>query len=376
MCFVSVFRTCTAVFSFFLGRYPSHLLDPRKKIPTYSSHLMSATDKSSLAFSEQHYFSSYDHFGIHEEMLKDTSRTLAYRSAMFKNKHLFKDKIVLDVGCGTGILSMFAAKAGAKHVYSVDMSNIIEKAREIVSLNGFDDKITLLQGKLEDIDLPVDSVDIIVSEWMGYFLLYESMLDTVLYARDKYLVEGGLILPDKCAMYIAGIEDGQYKDEKIHYWEDVYGFDYSPFIKVAMAEPMVDTVQNLALITTPYKFFEFDINTVTKEQLTFHTKFSLKAIDNDMCHAYIVWFDCDFPGSEKVTLPTGPMAPYTHWKQTVFYMDQVLDLKKGDLIEGSIASRPNAINPREVDIEIEWKVQTEAQDESREQKGKYNYFMR
>lgn len=70
------------------------------------------------------------------------------------------------------------------------------------------------------------------------------------------------------------------------------------------------------------------------------------------------------------------MAPYTHWKQTVFYMDQVLDLKKGDLIEGSIASRPNAINPREVDIEIEWKVQTEAQDESREQKGKYNYFMR
>lgn len=337
---------------------------------------MSATDKANLPFTEQHYFSSYDHFGIHEEMLKDTSRTLAYRQAMYKNKHLFKDKIVLDVGCGTGILSMFAAKAGAKHVYSVDMSNIIEKAKEIVSLNGFDDKITLLQGKLEDIQLPVDSVDIIVSEWMGYFLLYESMLDTVLYARDKYLVEGGLILPDKCSMSIAGIEDGQYKNDKIHFWEDVYGFDYSPFIPVAMVEPLVDTVDNQSLVTEPYKFFEFDINTVTKEELSFHSKFSLEAIDADLCHAFIVWFDCDFPGDEKVTLPTGPMNNYTHWKQTVFYMDQVLDLKKGDTIEGTIASRPNAKNPREVDVEIEWGLKTQTKDKTREQNGKFNYFMR
>ena len=144
----------------------------------------SATDKSQLSKFEQHYFSSYDHFGIHEEMLKDTSRTLSYRNAMYRNKDLFKDKIVLDVGCGTGILSMFAVKAGAKHVYSVDMSSIIDKAKEIVELNGFSDKITLLQGKLEDINLPVDKVDIIISEWIGYFLLYESLLVSVLYARD------------------------------------------------------------------------------------------------------------------------------------------------------------------------------------------------
>jgi protein arginine N-methyltransferase 1 len=50
---------------------------------------------------------------------------------------------------------------------------------------------------------------------MGYFLLYESMLDTVLYARDKYLVKDGLIFPDKAIIYVAGIEDGDYKEEKI-----------------------------------------------------------------------------------------------------------------------------------------------------------------
>lgn len=238
----------------------------------------SATDKSQLSKFEQHYFSSYDHFGIHEEMLKDTSRTLSYRNAMYRNKDLFKDKIVLDVGCGTGILSMFAVKAGAKHVYSVDMSSIIDKAKEIVELNGFSDKITLLQGKLEDINLPVDKVDIIISEWMGYFLLYESMLDTVLYARDRYLVEGGLIFPDKCQMYIAGIEDAQYKDEKIHYWEDVYGFDYTPFIKTAMEEPLVDTVNNQSLITKGTQFLNLTLIPLQKSNYLLRESLSYKQL--------------------------------------------------------------------------------------------------
>ena len=102
---------------------------------------------------------------------------------MYHNKHLFKNKIVLDVGCGTGILSMFAAKAGAKQVYGVDMSGIIEQAKIITEKNGFADKVTLIRGKIEEIVLPVAKVDIIISEWMGYCLFYESMLDSVLYAR-------------------------------------------------------------------------------------------------------------------------------------------------------------------------------------------------
>jgi predicted RNA methylase len=63
--------------------------------------------------------------GIHEEMLKDTVRTGSYRAAIINNPHLFKDKTVLDVGCGTGILSMFAAKAGASHVVGVSFFPII-----------------------------------------------------------------------------------------------------------------------------------------------------------------------------------------------------------------------------------------------------------
>ena len=95
------------------------------------------------------------------------------------------------------------------------MSTIIVKAQEIVKVNGMADKITLLQGKMEEVELPFPKVDIIISEWMGYFLLYESMLDTVLYARDTYLSPGGLMFPDKATLYLAGIEDGDYKEEKI-----------------------------------------------------------------------------------------------------------------------------------------------------------------
>ena len=84
--------------------------------------------------SRDYYFDSYSRFGIHEEMLKDEVRTVTYRNAILHNKHLFKGKVVLDVGCGTGILSMFAAKAGAAKVIGVDMSSIVEYARTIVKV--------------------------------------------------------------------------------------------------------------------------------------------------------------------------------------------------------------------------------------------------
>ena len=85
-------------------------------------------------------------------------RTEYYRDCIAKNADLFKDKVVLDVGCGTGILSMFAAKAGAKKVIGVDMSDILYNAMDIVKENGLEDTITLLKGRMEDVTLPVEKV--------------------------------------------------------------------------------------------------------------------------------------------------------------------------------------------------------------------------
>lgn len=63
--------------------------------------------------------------------------------------------------------------------------------------------------------MPVERVDIIISEWMGYFLLYESMFDSVMYARDKWLSPDGLMFPDKATMMIAGLDDEDYYNKKL-----------------------------------------------------------------------------------------------------------------------------------------------------------------
>merc|ERR1712113_1067961 len=87
-------------------------------------------DETSLS-NKDYYFNSYAHFGIHEDMLKDQVRTGSYMKAILSNKHLFKDKTVLDVGAGTGILCLFAAKAGAKRCIGIECCDIVDYARQI-----------------------------------------------------------------------------------------------------------------------------------------------------------------------------------------------------------------------------------------------------
>ena len=97
------------------------------------------------------YFDSYSHYYIHEEMLKDTVRTNSYQRAILQNHKFFANKVVLDVGCGTGILAIFAVRAGAKHVYGVEFAEVALYAREIVERAGYGEKITVVKGKVEEL---------------------------------------------------------------------------------------------------------------------------------------------------------------------------------------------------------------------------------
>lgn len=304
--------------------------------------------------SSDYYFNSYAHFGIHEEMLKDEVRTRGYMRAICENPHLFAGKTVLDVGCGTGILSIFAAKARAAKVYAVECSKIVDQARRIIEENGFADVVEVIEGKIEDIELPSE-VDIIISEWMGYFLFYESMLDTVLFARDKWLKKDGMLFPDRASLYLCGIEDAQYKTEKIDFWSSVYGVDMSCIKNVALTEPLVDTVDPEQVMTTVSSVFSVDMNTVKKEDLAFAVPFSISAIRNDYCHALVAFFDVEFSRCHKpVTFVTGPSNRPTHWKQTVLYIDTALPMDSGEMITGTLACRPNSKNPRDLDIAVEY----------------------
>jgi len=302
-----------------------------------------------------YYWNSYSHFGIHEEMLKDEVRTKSYRNSIINNRHLFRDKIVLDVGCGTGILSLFAAKAGAKQVFGLDASDIADQAKQIVKDNNLDHIVTIIKGKAEEVELPVPKVDIIISEWMGYCLLYEAMLNTVLFCRDKWLAEGGILLPDKAVMMMEAIEDADYKEDKINFWDNVYGFNMSCIKQQAISEPLVDVVDSKQVMSSTARLLTLDIAAIKVEDLAFKVPFRLTATRDDFVHAFVVSFDIEFSKChKKVVFSTGPHAQYTHWKQTVFYLNDVLSIKKGEEIRGEFSCKPGEKNPRDLDITIKY----------------------
>ncbi|CAN7015031.1 unnamed protein product [Brassica rapa subsp. trilocularis] len=319
----------------------------------------STTDAADDTTSADYYFDSYSHFGLYllQEMLKDVVRTKTYQNVIYQNKFLIKDKVVLDVGAGTGILSLFCAKAGAKHVYAVECSQMADMAKEIVKANGFSDVITVLKGKIEEIELPTPKVDVIISEWMGYFLLFENMLDSVLYARNKWLVDGGIVLPDKASLFLTAIEDSEYKEDKIEFWNSVYGFDMSCIKKKAMMEPLVDTVDQKQIVTDSRLLKTMDISKMSSGDASFTAPFKLVAQRNDYIHALVAYFDVSFTMCHKLLgFSTGPKSRATHWKQTVMYLEDVLTICEGETITGSMSVSYNKKNPRDVDIKLSYSL--------------------
>lgn len=304
-----------------------------------------------------YYADSYSHFGIHEEMLKDRIRTESYRQAILSNRHLFENKVVLDVGCGTGILSLFAAKAGAAHVYGIDFSTIALAAQQIVKDNKMENVVTIIKGKVEEVTLPVESVDIIVSEWMGYFLFYESMLDTVLFARDKWLKPDGILLPDKAALYVCGVEDSEYKQEKIEFWKNVYGFDMSCIREMAISEPLVEYVDAHQINTDACKLMEVDLKTMSARDVDFTSPFEIKGLRNDYLNGLVAYFEVVFTSCHKpIVLTTSPRARTTHWKQTLFYFEDTILICVGEKLTGELSCRQNDKNKRDLDITIRFEL--------------------
>lgn len=297
------------------------------------------------------YFGAYSSFGIHREMISDKVRMDAYSQAILKNPSLMTGAVVMDVGCGTGILSLFAAKTGASRVIAIEASEkMASVATQIAKENGlwrctegnnqYTGVMEVVQGMVEEIDKSIQikphSVDVLLSEWMGYCLLYETMLSSVLFARDKWLKPGGAILPDTASIYAAGFGKG---GTSLPFWEEVYGFNMScvgkELVQDAAKFPIVDVVDEKDLVTDAVLLQTFDLATMKPDEVDFTASIELEpksiCLANNSteltskttwCYGVVLWFDTGFtPRFCKETpsvLSTSPYTPKTHWSQTIF----------------------------------------------------------
>lgn len=273
---------------------------------------------------------------------------------------------------------MFAAKAGAKQVIAVDKSDIIAKAIENVFNNGLSSVITCLKGAIEDVVLPVDKVDIIVSEWMGYCLLYEAMLPSVLYARDRYLKPDGILAPSSATIWLAPVADPEYVADHITYWRDVYGFDMKAMQAGIYDECRVQTMPKSCLAGEPYPFRILDLHTVKVDELQFTAEWKSRVTrEVDAVDGFLIWFDNFFATSRSepnpepectpetwtkrkegnVAFTTGPHGIETHWRQGLLLSPPKPNSAKvpaSAVLAGTIRFKAAEDNQRALQLDVEW----------------------
>jgi len=338
--------------------------------PSKRARTATATTAPSEAKQDADYFTSYSDLRVHEDMLRDFARTDAYRKAIAAAD--LEGKVVLDVGGGTGVLSIFAAREGkAKRVYCVEASAIGAVAEQAVRANNVGGTVVVLRGRMEDVVLP-ETVDVIVSEWMGFGLLYEAMLDSVLLARDRWLKpDVGRLLPDTATMRVALLGNDVHYHGNVRFWDsvmrDAYGLDYG-FVRSPQwrrdgdrDEVVLEHVPPECVLSRPATVATIDLATATVDSLKrIESTFELQAIVAAPLHGVVVWFDVDFNsnrgggGGSKTTLSTSPYATETHWKQTCLYshVGQPVDLAQDDRVTGTLALVRPAAFKRHLEIVV------------------------
>ena len=334
-----------------------------------SSEVPASEGGASSEVPASEYFAEYGLLSHHMTMLLDVARMQAYRDAIFRDAEHFEGKVVLDVGTGTGVLAIWAAQAGARAVYAIEQSPAVAAcARLMAEHHDVGDVVHVVEGAVEAVELPVDAVDIVVSEWMGYFLLRESMVESVLYARDKWLKkDGGALYPSHARLLLAPLAAGAFTerrvdeilahmdsfDELLPQLEDATGIDLAPLRETYYAEHLDDVFRRAWIGPVPEEdvlqesavaLLDFDVATAEAGDLLTWSRtvdFEDAAVDVD---GLVAWFDvrfCAFPKADDeddcVWLDTAP-GTETHWGQAAFLVSPWLS---GPFV-ASLAPKANA----------------------------------
>ncbi|XP_042517270.1 probable histone-arginine methyltransferase CARM1 [Macadamia integrifolia] len=298
------------------------------------------------ASSAKMYFHYYGQLLHQQNMLQDYVRTGTYYAAVVENRADFIGRVVVDVGAGSGILSLFAAQVGAKHVYAVEASEMAEYARRLIAGNpSLAQRITVIKGKVEEVELP-EKADILISEPMGTLLVNERMLESYVIARDRFLHPSGKMFPTIGRIHMAPFSDEYLYVEvanKALFWQqqNYYGVDLTPLYGSAFqgyfSQPVVDAFDPRLLVAPPI-FHTIDFTSVKEEELyEIEIPLSFIASVGTRVHGLACWFDVLFNGSSvQRWLTTAPGAPTTHWYQLRCVLSQPIYVMAGQEITGRL----------------------------------------
>jgi precorrin-6B methylase 2 len=262
---------------------------------------------------------------MHIELLDDAARTQAYLAAIRANVR--PGDVVVDLGTGNAVLAMAAARAGASRVYAIEASTFAGVAEQIILANGLADRIVVLRGWSNQIELP-ERADVLVSEIIGNDPLAEGVLLYVPDAIRRFLKPGGRILPNRIevqlqvmAMPDAELLKHRIPEARLQRWQAAYGMDYRPFAAYAAAvtrrtHHLASKVECWEALSPTYPLLAIDFNEVLSAERTI-------TLDIDCephpAAALVVRTLVQMPGCDQPLLCGG------HWRWPVCLLPEVPD---------------------------------------------------
>ena len=283
----------------------------------------------------------YAEIEVHRTMICDRVRTDGFRRAI--DSVVRPGDIVLDVGAGTGILSVFAARAGAARVYAVERTAVAALAQELAAANGAAEIVQVIHGDVMDIELP-ERVDVIVSEWLGGFGIDEGMLVPVIAARDRLLKPGGVMIPRSVTAW-AGLVHDRYLGETMGFLRDnPYGLRFDGLVEMTVNEILYSgTFRHLAegdRRSEPGRLWttNADVISLERAQAPHEAETLLRVRDLGTANALALWFSAELaPG---ISLSVGPGDPPTRWGMTTAPLRSPVELTPGMVVRARVRTAP------------------------------------